>query len=71
MDVLAKKEDLGVGFEWRELVVADVYCLYASVGHKSAVGALQLIMLLGATPKPLSAATLTRSSSFAASSSRA
>ena len=48
MDVLAKKEDLGVGFERRELVVADVYCLYASVGHKSAVGALRLIMLLGA-----------------------
>ena len=43
-----KKGDLGVGFERRELVVADVYCLYASVGHKSAVGALRLIMLLGA-----------------------
>ena len=51
MDVLAKKEDLGVGFERRELVVADVYCLYASVGHKSAVGALRLIMLLGANSK--------------------
>ena len=51
MDVLAKKEELGVGFERRELVVADVYCLYASVGHKSAVGALRLIMLLGANSK--------------------
>ena len=51
MDVLAKKEDLGVGFERRKLVVADVYCFYASVGHKSAVGALRLIMLLGANSK--------------------
>ena len=50
MDVLSKNEDLGVALERRELVVADVYCLYASVGHKSAVGALRLIMLLGTNP---------------------
>ena len=50
MDVLSKSEDLGVALERRELVVADVYCLYASVGHKSAVGALRLIMLLGTNP---------------------
>jgi hypothetical protein len=41
--ILAKKEDLGVGFERRELVVVDVYCLCASVGHKSVVGSLRLI----------------------------
>lgn len=40
VDVLSKSE----------LVVADVHCLYASVGHKSAVGALRLIMLLGTNP---------------------
>ena len=50
MDVLSKSEDMGVGLERRELVVADVYCLYASVGHKSAVDALQLITPLGANP---------------------
>ena len=41
---------MGVEFERRELVVADVYCLYASVGHKSAVDALQLITPLGTNP---------------------
>lgn len=50
VDVLSKSEDLGVALERRELVVAGVYCLYASVGHKSAVGALRLIMLLGTNP---------------------
>ena len=40
MDVLVEKEDLGVGFERRELVVADVYCLYASVGHTTALSML-------------------------------
>jgi hypothetical protein len=50
VDVSSKSEDLGVGLERRELVVADVYCLYASVGHKSAVDALQLITPLGTNP---------------------
>jgi len=50
VDVLSKSKDLGVGLKRRELVVADVYCLYASVGHKSAVDALQLITPLGTNP---------------------
>jgi hypothetical protein len=50
VDVLEKSEDMGVEFERRELVVADVYCLYASVGHKSAVDALRLITPLGTNP---------------------
>ena len=41
---------MGVEFERRELVVADVYCLCASVGHKSAADALRLITPLGTNP---------------------
>jgi hypothetical protein len=45
VDVLEQREGPIVDFKLRELIMAEVNCFCASVGHKSAVGALRSIAL--------------------------